>query len=68
MTISEQLRAAVRDAEKRGITQYRIAKDSGINPSVVLRFVAGGGLQLPTVDVLCETLNLELQPIRKPGG
>jgi len=66
--ISDQLEAAVRQAERDGMTLYRISKDSGLNPSVLQRFMAGEtNLRLPTVDALCRTLNLELRPIRGAG-
>ncbi len=40
-TIVEQLRAAIRKAEKRGITRYRIAMDAGIHQSQLTRLMDG---------------------------
>ena len=58
-TISGQLRAAILAAP---VTRYRIAKETEISASVLSRFVNGkSGLDLPTVDRLCEYLGLELQ-------
>lgn len=36
-----QLKEAVRDAERKGTTRYRIAKKSGVSQAQLSRFVAG---------------------------
>jgi len=38
--LSDQLREAIRKAEKRGITRYRIAKDAGVHPGQIGRLMA----------------------------
>jgi len=37
-SVADQLRAAIREAEKRGITRYRIAKEAGLPHSTVSEF------------------------------
>ena len=65
MTITEQLRQAIADS---GETHYRIGKESGVAPHVLLRFVSQERphLRTDTVDRLCEYLGLELT--RKKGA
>lgn len=63
MSIAEQLRAAI---EASG-TAYRAAKDSGVDVTIVQRFLNGErDLRLATAARLCEALGLELRPIDKP--
>lgn len=40
-TITDELRAAIRSAGKRGITRYRIAKITGLSQGQLSRFMAG---------------------------
>ena len=67
MAISDQLRAAI---EGRDVTLYRVAKDTGVNWSALQRFVDGTrpNIRIDTVDKLCESLGLELQPKKKDRG
>jgi predicted transcriptional regulator len=44
----ERLRDAIRQAERRGITQYRIAADAGIHQSQLARLM--GGTVAPKLD------------------
>jgi plasmid maintenance system antidote protein VapI len=61
-TIVDQLRQAMRDS---GQTEYAIAKGSGVNQSVVNRFVTGErGISLDTAAKLCEYLDLDLRARR----
>jgi len=63
MSVSEKLRAAVKDAMRRGVTRYRIAKDAGVDHSALSHFLTEGrDLRLPTVDALAGYLDLELRP------
>ena len=39
--IVEQLRDAIRQAERRGVTQYQIAKAARVHQSQLTRFMAG---------------------------
>lgn len=56
--IVDQLRRAMRDC---GETEYAIAKGSGVNQSIVNRFVSGErGISLETAAKLCEYLKLDL--------
>lgn len=58
--ITEQLRKAVKES---GETVYRVAKNSGVDYSVLLRFMAKErGVSLMTAAKLAEGLGLELRP------
>lgn len=58
-TIVQQLRQAMLDS---GQTEYAIAKASGVNQSVVNRFLSGErGINLETAAKLCLHLNLNLR-------
>jgi hypothetical protein len=57
-TVSMQLREAI---ERSGQSRYEIAKQTGVNASVLSRFVASGhGLRSHNVDALCAYLGLTL--------
>jgi transcriptional regulator with XRE-family HTH domain len=57
-TLSDVLRKAIADS---GLTLYRIAKDTGLVKSSLIRFTAGEtSLRLDRVDVLAEYLELKL--------
>jgi plasmid maintenance system antidote protein VapI len=57
-TFSDQLRKAIAGD---GRTLYRLAKESGITPSVLGRFIANErGLTTTTLDKLVEVLAVEL--------
>ena len=61
--LEKQIRAEIR---KRGLTIYRIAKDSGVSQPVLSRFMnAKRGITLATASKLVETLGLELKPKKK---
>lgn len=66
MGVVSDLRKAI---ERDGRTIYALARDSGLSPIQVSRFVNGErGLTTPAVDALCETLGLELRPKRQRKG
>lgn len=59
VSLTDQLRRAI---QKSRLTQYRIAKDTGIPQPVVNRFVNGKrGITLDTADKLCRYLRLRLR-------
>lgn len=60
-TIVDQLRSAIRDSGK---TEYRIAKDAGIGPEQVGRFLAGSDIRISTAAKICTVLGLELRERR----
>jgi transcriptional regulator with XRE-family HTH domain len=61
--LTDVLRAAV---EESGLTQYRIAKDTGIAPTSLMRFIRGQtSLRLDKADALAAYLGLELVDKRK---
>jgi hypothetical protein len=65
-TLSDQLRQAVRDAGKAGCSRYRISKETGIDQSVLSKFVTGErGLSADSTDLLCEFLELDLVKRRR---
>lgn len=58
--LTDVLRAAVAGS---GLTQYRIAKDTGIVPTSLMRFLRGEtSLRLDKADALAAYLELELAP------
>lgn len=62
-TISEQLRAAI---EAAGETRYAISKQTGINQSILSRFVRGEtNLDGVNIDKLAAYLRLELVPVKR---
>jgi transcriptional regulator with XRE-family HTH domain len=56
-SLAEQLRDLITD---RGLSGYGLAKATGLNRSVVNRFLAGGGLTLETLDAIAAALGLKL--------
>lgn len=66
--VSQVLRAAMVEAEKQGVSLYRIAKACDLDDSIVYRFYHDEcGLALSSVDRLCQFLGLELTQ-SKSGG
>jgi DNA-binding phage protein len=64
--ISDQLRAAIEARIKTGTTAYRIAKDAGLKPEVLYRFLnVGLDLRLSTAAKLAAVLGLELRPAKR---
>lgn len=64
MQVSDRLRKACREC---GLSINAIGRRADLSPSVVLRFMRGGGLQSPATDALAEALGLELTP-KAPKG
>ena len=60
-TVSDQLRQAILDAAERGITRYRIAKETGVSQAALSRFVSRGqNIDLPSFDSIAAYLGLTL--------
>jgi transcriptional regulator with XRE-family HTH domain len=60
LRFSEQLKAAIEASE---LTQYRIAKESGIARSSLSQFMTGKrSISLANIDAIIEVLDLELTP------
>ncbi len=60
LRFSEQLKAAIEASE---LTQYRIAKESGIARSSLSQFMTGKrSMSLANIDSILEVLDLELTP------
>ena len=60
-TLSDQLRQAIRKAEERGITQYRIAADSGVSTGQLSRLMAGRvSPRLDTAQRIAEAIDCEI--------
>lgn len=57
--VSGRLRVAIRES---GLTNYRIAQDTGISESTLSRFVRGADLNSTNLDTLAQYLGLELRP------
>jgi hypothetical protein len=63
MLVSEQLKAAIEKAEEKGETRYKIAQESRVDYTVLIRFLdLDTSVRLKTVDRLCDYLGLELKP------
>ncbi len=66
--LSDQLRDAIQKLTKKsrgkpGITRYRVAKDSGVEHTVLSQFLRGTrSVRMETVDLLADYLDLELRP------
>jgi len=56
--IPELLRAEI---QKRQLSQYRIAKDTGIKQPCLSRFLNGGSLKIETAGVLLDYLGFEIR-------
>jgi transcriptional regulator with XRE-family HTH domain len=66
MNMNATLRKAVEDS---GMTRYAIAQATGINESVLSRFVAGGRtISLANADTLAEFLGYELMKTKGAKG
>jgi len=62
-TMTDVLKTAI---EESGLTRYRIATDTGIGETSLMRFVRGEtSLRLDKADVLADYLGLELVKKRK---
>jgi transcriptional regulator with XRE-family HTH domain len=62
-TMTEVLKAAI---ERSGVSQYRIAEDTGVLATSLGRFMRGEtSLRLDKADVLAQYLGLELKPRRR---
>lgn len=48
LSIGDELRRAIRQAEKAGTTRYRLAKATGLTSGALSRFMAGD--RAPTLD------------------
>ena len=61
--LSDQLREAIRNA---GCSRYEIARQTGIDQSVLSKFMSGErGVSLATADLLCEFLKVDLTKRRQ---
>jgi transcriptional regulator with XRE-family HTH domain len=59
--ISDELRAAMRQAGRAGITRYVISKRTGISQSLLSRFATGkGGIQLKTAGEIAGAIGRRL--------
>jgi hypothetical protein len=56
------LECIARAINESGMTRVQISKETGIDEAVLCRIVNGGSCSIPTADILCEYLNLELTP------
>lgn len=64
MIASDAIRTALKQKLESGTTIYAVAKATGLNNSVLARFVNGERKQIrsETIDRLCEYLGLEVRP------
>lgn len=67
-SIARRLKAAVQQAERRGITRYQIAKASGVSQAMLSRLVSsapGRDVRIETAEKILGAIGLELV-IRRP--
>jgi DNA-binding phage protein len=60
--LATQLREAIAEDAR---THYAIARDAGIEPDALYRFMAGKDLYLGTVSKIATVLGLQLAPVKK---
>lgn len=64
-TIADNLRQAVKQAELRGITRYRIHCETGIAQSVLSRFASGAGyLRIEQAELVARSIGYKLSLTR----
>lgn len=64
--LSDQLREAIRKAERQGITRYRIAADSGVSSGQLSRLMDGRvSPRLDTAQRIAEAIDCEIIIRRK---
>lgn len=57
--MSNRITAAIRAAIKeQGLSQYELAKLSGVDQAAISRLLAGGDIRCNTADRLCKALNI----------
>jgi len=61
MTAKKIGQLIAREIEKRKLTQYRIALDTGVKQPCLSRFLNGGSLKMETAGVLLDYLGFELK-------
>lgn len=65
-TLSRSLRDVI---ESRGLTAYALGQDSGVDATVIGRFLSGErDLRLGTADRIAAALGLRLVEVAKPKG
>jgi hypothetical protein len=60
--LAEQLRTAI---AADGRTHYAIAKDAGVEPDLIYRFVDGKDLRFSSVAKIAAALDLQLAPVKR---
>ncbi|HXI13713.1 MAG TPA: helix-turn-helix transcriptional regulator [Thermoanaerobaculia bacterium] len=66
-SLIEEVVSAIRAAEAKGITRYRLSKDSGVDQAVISRLVSGETrVNVENLEKLCEALGLQVTVKRKP--
>jgi hypothetical protein len=61
-SIADQLRAEIRAAERRGVSQYSIAAECGISRAALSRFMAGlHGLRLDNAEKIASVIGITLK-------
>ena len=60
--LTKQLVTLIRKAEARGVTRYRIAKESGVSASQLSKLMTGKrGVSVSTMATLADALGYELR-------
>jgi DNA-binding XRE family transcriptional regulator len=64
--VTDQLIKAIREAEKQGVTRYRIAQISGVSEALLCRLVKGNyHIQLETAEKISDALEFRIIMIPK---
>jgi hypothetical protein len=67
--MSETLRQEIRNIMARGVSLYRVGKDSGVSYPALHRFVVHGqAASMKALDKLCAYLGLQLSRSGETGG
>ena len=66
-SVADKLRAAIAQAERRGITRYRIAQESGVSQCTLSQFVnrPDKQLRLDITERIVEAIGYRLELTRK---
>ena len=66
-SVADKLRAAIAQAERRGITRYRIAKESGVTEGTLSQFVntPDRQLRLDIAEAIADAIGYRIDLTRK---
>jgi len=63
---ADRLRTAIRQAERRGVTRYQIAKASGVSEAQLSRIMSGDvSPRLDTADAIAKAIGVRITLVKK---